>query len=88
MNINENKWIENHTERPMTELTLFNAETDNDEYGDLRMQMVDELTTDQMDQPQGTLMGMLEDLVWDMFTKMDDDDLQNMYDNLKGDKNE
>ena len=88
MNINENKWIENHTERPMTELTLFNAETDNDEYGDLRMQMVDELTTDQMDQPQGTLMGMLEDLVWDMFTKMDDNELQDMYDNLKGDKNE
>jgi hypothetical protein len=88
MNINENKWIENHTERPMTELTLFNAETDNDEYSDLRMQMVDELTTDQMDQPQGTLMGMLEDLVWDMFTKMDDNELQDMYDNLKGDKNE
>ncbi len=83
MNINENKWIENHTERPMTALTLFNAETDNDEYSDLRMQMVDELTTDQMNQPQGTLMGILEDLVWDMFTKMDDDDLQNMYDTLK-----
>lgn len=88
MNINENKWIENHTERPMTALTLFNAETDNDEYSDLRMQMVDELTTDQMNQPQGTLMGILEDLVWDMFTKMDDDDLQNMYDTLKEDKNE
>ena len=74
--------------RPMTELTLFNAETDNDEYGDLRMQMVDELTTDQMNQPQGTLMGILEDLIWDMLTKMDDDELQNMYDNLKEDKNE
>ena len=73
-------------ERPMTELTLFNAETDNDEYGDLRMQMVDELTTDQMNQPQGTLMGILEDLIWDMLTKMDDDELQNMYDTLKEDK--
>ena len=83
MNINENKWIENHTERPMIALTLFNAETDNDEYSDLRMQMVDELTTDQMNQPQGTLMGILEDLVWDMFTKMDDDELQHMYDDLK-----
>ena len=86
MNINENKWIENHTERPMTALTLFNVETD--DYSDLRMQMVDELTEDQMHQPLPTLMGVLEDLVWDMFTKMDDDDLQNMYDTLKEDKNE
>ena len=61
MNINENKWIENHTERPMTELTLFNAETDNDEYSDLRMQMVDELTKDQMHQPLPTLMSLLDE---------------------------
>ena len=89
MNINENKWIENHTERPMIALTLFNAETDNDEYSDLRMQMVDELTKDQMHQPLPTLMSLLDDLVWDMFTKMDDDELQNMYDTLKeGTKNE
>ena len=81
MNINENKWIENHTERPMTALTLFNVETD--DYSDLRMQMVDELTKDQMHQPLPTLMSLLDDLVWDMFTKMDDDELQNMYDTLK-----
>ena len=81
MKIYENKWIENHTERPMTELTLFNVETD--DYSDLRMQMVDELTEDQMHQPLPTLMSVLNDLVWDMFTKMDDDELQNMYDTLK-----
>ena len=83
MNINENKWIENHTERPMIALTLFNAETDNDEYSDLRTHMVDVLTEDQMNQPLPTLMSVLEDLVWDMFTKMDDDELQHMYDDLK-----
>ena len=86
MNINENKWIENHTERPMTELTLFNAETG--DYSDLRTHMVDVLTEAQMNEPLPTLMGVLEDLVWDMFTKMDDDELQNMYDTLKEDKNE
>ena len=81
MNINENKWIENHTERPMIALTLFNAETR--DYSDLRTHMVDVLTEAQMNEPLPTLMGVLEDLVWDMFTKMDDDELQDMYDDLK-----
>lgn len=81
MNINENKWIENHTERPMIALTLFNAETG--DYSDLRTHMVDVLTEAQMNEPLPTLMGVLEDLVWDMFTKMDDDELQDMYDDLK-----
>ena len=86
MNINENKWIENHTERPMIALPLFNAETG--DYSDLLTHMVDVLTEAQMNEPLPTLMGVLEDLVWDMFTKMDDDELQNMYDTLKEDKNE
>ena len=81
MNISENKWIENHTERPMIALTLFNAETG--DYSDLRTHMVDVLTAAQMNEPLPTLMGVLEDLVWDMFTKMDDDELQDMYDDLK-----
>ena len=81
MNINENKWIENHTERPMIALTLINAETG--DYSELRTHMVEVLTEAQMNEPLPTLMGVLEDLVWDMFTKMDDDELQDMYDDLK-----
>ena len=88
MNINENKWIENHTEdtmdfynmrKPMIDETLFNTER----YNQLREQMVDELMGDQMDMPTSSLLSMLEEFLWDMFTKMDDNELQHMYDDLK-----
>ena len=73
---------------PMINATRFNVGTENDEYGDLRMQMVDDLTADELNQPANVLKAMLEDLVWDMFTKMDDDALQDHYDNLMEAKNE
>jgi len=70
--------------RPMMNETLFNTESDH--YDRLRNEMVNDLTADELDKPQGVLMGMLEDFVWDMFLVMDDDQLQDMYDNLKEDK--
>ena len=82
MNINENKWIENHTERPMINETLFNTEN----YDKLREKMVDELMEDQMAMPTHTLLSMLEEFLWDMFHNMDDDQLQHMYDDLKQDE--
>ena len=70
--------------RPMINETLFNTEI----YDDLREQMVYDLTADEMDQPTAPLMAMLEDFVWRMFNDMDDEVLQQHYDNLKEDKNE
>ena len=81
MNINENKWIENHTERPMISETLFNTER----YDVLREKMVDELMGDQMDMPTSSLLSMLEEFLWDMFHNMNDHELQHMYDDLKSD---
>ena len=62
--------------------TLFNTER----YDELRRQMVDSLSDDEMDQPTAPLMAMLEDFVWRMFNDMDDEVLQQHYDNLKEDK--
>ena len=61
--------------------TLFNTER----YNVLREKMVDELMGDQMDMPISSLLSMLEEFLWDMFTKMDDNELQHMYDDLKSD---
>ena len=81
MNINENKWIENHTERPMINETLFNTEN----YDKLREKMVDALMVDQMEMPTSSLLSMLEEFLWDMFHNMNDNELQHMYDDLKSD---
>jgi hypothetical protein len=59
--------------------TLFNTER----YNQLREQMVDELMVDQMEMPTPSLLSLLEELLWDMFHNMDDDQLQDMFDNLK-----
>ena len=67
----------------MIEATLFNVSTEDDMYMELRRQMVDDLTADELDQPANVLSAMLQDFVWDMFLVMDDDVLQDMYDNLK-----
>ena len=64
--------------------TLFNTER----YDVLREKLVDELMVDQMDMPTSSLLSMLEEFLWDMFHNMDDNQLQDMYDNLKEDKNE
>ena len=48
--------------------------------------MVDELSDDEMDQPTAPLLAMLEDFVWRMFNDMDDEVLQQHYDQLKQDE--
>ena len=68
--------------RPMIEATLFNVGTDNDDYQILREQMVHDLTADELDQPANVLRALLEDYVWRMFDALDDDSLQDHYDNL------
>ena len=65
--------------RPMINETLFNTEN----YDSLREKIVDELMVDQMDMPTSSLLSMLEEFLWDMFHNMDDDQLQDMFDNLK-----
>jgi hypothetical protein len=64
--------------------TLFNTEN----YPELRSKMVDELMEDQMAMPTPALLSMLEEFLWDSFNNMDDDQLQDMFDSLKEDKNE
>jgi hypothetical protein len=70
--------------RPMINETLFNTEN----YPELRSKMVDELMEDQMAMPTPALLSMLEEFLWDSFNNMDDDQLQDMFDSLKEDKNE
>jgi hypothetical protein len=36
-----------------------------------------------MEMPTPSLLSLLEELLWDMFHNMDDDQLQDMFDNLK-----
>ena len=72
----------------MINATLFNVGTDNDDYQILREQMVDDLTADELNQPANVLRALLEDYVWRMFDALDDDSLQDHYDNLMEDKNE
>ena len=72
--------------RPMMNKTLFNVGTENDEYQELREQMVETLTKDELDQPDHILQQMLEDHIMRMFEEFDDDNLQDMYDTLKQDE--
>ena len=74
--------------RPMINATLFNVGTENDEYQELRQQMVENLTADELDQPLDTKLGMLEVYVMEMFESMDDDSLQEHYENLMDSKND
>ena len=69
-------------DRPMMNKTLFNVGTENDEYQELREQMVETLTKDELDQPDHILQQMLEDHIMRMFEEFDDDNLQDMYDTL------
>ena len=64
--------------RPMINETLLNTEN----YDELREMMLNELTADEMDQPKNVLRALLEDYVWRMFDALDDDSLQDHYDNL------
>jgi len=75
-------------DRPMINATLFNVDNGEDEYVELRMQMVADLTADELHQPAHILRDMLEDYVGRMFDDMEDDVLQDTYDNLMEAKNE
>ena len=68
--------------RPMINATLFNVSTDDYMYMELRRQMVDDLTADELHQPAHILRDLLEDYVWRMFADMEDDVLQDHYDLL------
>ena len=74
--------------RPMINATLFNVSTEDDMYMELRRQMVDDLTADELHQPAHILRDMLEDYTARMFDDMEDDVLQDHYDNLVEAKNE
>ena len=74
--------------RPMINATLFNVPSEDDEYVELRQQMVEELAADEMDVSLDAKLGMLEDYLLTMFADFDDNSLQDMYDNLKEAKNE
>ena len=69
-------------DRPMINETLLNTER----YDELRDMMITELVADEMDQPANVLRALLEEYVWNMFTDMDDDTLQQHYDALKQDE--
>lgn len=63
--------------------TLYNVEAD--DYPDLRQQMVEELVDAELhDAPMESLMAMLEELVTEMYQKMDDDSLQSHHDVIFG----
>ena len=59
-------------------------EVDADDYPDTRQEMVERLVDVELDAPHGSLMSLLEDLVMEMYTKMDDDSLQSHYDTTFG----
>ena len=67
----------------MINATLFNVPSEDDEYVELRQQMVEELVGDEMDVSLDAKLGMLEDYLLNEFTGFDDDTLQTMYDNLE-----
>ena len=66
-------------DRPMINETLFNTAF----YSDLREQMVLELTADELDQPEHILRVLLEDFIMHMIDNMEDEDLQDLYDNMR-----
>ena len=68
--------------RPMINATLFNVPSEDDEYMELRRHMVDEVTADELHQPAHILRDMLEDYVSRMFADMEDDVLQQHYEEV------
>jgi len=80
---------DNKMNRPMINATLFNVSTEDDEYMELRRHMVWEVTADELDQPAKVLRALLEDYSFHMFYSMEDDVLQDVYENLmEGKKDE
>ena len=74
--------------RKMINATLFNVSSEDDEYAELRDRMITDLVADELDQPKNVLRTLLEDYSFQMFYSMDDDTLQDHYDNLMEAKNE
>ena len=74
--------------RPMINATLFNVETEDDQYQELRDRMITDLVADELDQPKKVLRALLEDYSFQMFYSMEDESLQAHYDNLMENKNE
>ena len=72
----------------MIEATLFNVSSEDDQYAELRDQMITDLVADELDQPKNVLRALLEDYSFQMFYSMEDDVLQDHYDNLMEAKNE
>ena len=68
--------------RMMIEATLFNVSSEDDQYAELRDQMITDLVADELDQPAHILRDLLEDYIARMFADMEDDVLQDTYDNL------
>ena len=74
--------------RPMINATLFNVSSEDDQYAELRDQMITDLVADELDQPKNVLRALLEDYSFHMFYSMEDDVLQDTYDNLMEGKEE
>ena len=74
--------------RMMIEATLFNVSSEDDQYAELRDQMITDLVADELDQPKNVLRALLEEYSFQMFYSMEDDVLQDHYDNLVEAKNE
>ena len=72
----------------MINATLFNVETEDDQYQELRDRMITDLVADELDQPKKVLRALLEDYSFHMFYSMEDESLQAHYDNLMENKNE
>ena len=74
--------------RMMIEATLFNVSSEDDMYAELRDQMITDLVADELDQPKNVLRALLEEYSFQMFYSMEDDVLQDVYENLMESKEE
>ena len=74
--------------RMMINATLFNVSSEDDQYAELRDQMITDLVADELDQPKNVLRTLLEDYSFQMFNSLNDEALQAHYENLMEAKNE
>ena len=75
--------------RKMIDATLFNVSSEDDEYAELRDRMITDLVADELDQPKNVLRALLEDYSFQMFYSMEDEVLQDVYENfMEGKKDE
>jgi len=75
--------------RMMINATLFNVSPEDDQYAELRDQMITDLVADELDQPKNVLRALLEEYSFEMFNSLNDEALQAHYENLmEGKKDE